>query len=173
MGCHPFLCLCPFPWLCHLFQYFISSLSPIHASPFRPNSTRFGNDGGLLDYEIHQPCLLAHLLSCLLEIEAGPNHHATQSSMSLYGNESDWTSFSIPLGFHRSWMQARSVPRLCGTSLPWIWSMQWKVSNTETIISCLGVCVRVWVCVRVRVCVCMKEWMRPEDEWCTLIVGEE
>lgn len=63
-----------------------------HSAPIQPG---LGKTGGLLDYEIHQPCLLAHLLSRLLEIRAGPSHQATQSSVSLYGNESDWNPFQF------------------------------------------------------------------------------
>lgn len=66
----------------------------LHSSLFSQVWKWWGR-GGLLDYEIHQPCLLAHLLSHLLEIQAGPSHQATQSSVSLYRNEPDWDPFQF------------------------------------------------------------------------------
>lgn len=58
-------------------------------------------------------------------------------------------SVSIPPGFRRSWVWARSALRSCGTSSPRTWSMQWKVSNAaeQTIIFCLMVCVCIDVYV--------------------------
>ena len=82
--------------MCRFLLGFFFPSPPSACISIPAHSARFWNDGGgLLDYEIHQPCLLAHLLSHLLEIQAGPSHQATQSSVSLYRNEPDWDPFQF------------------------------------------------------------------------------